>query len=75
MCNISGRQKRGTRPSHFARSSGSIARKTLQTLTNLKLVEKHPNGGRDLTSQGRRDLDRIALQIKLANRPQKKATK
>ena len=38
----------------------------LQALEGLKLAEKDPNGGRRLTSQGRRDLDRIAAQIKLA---------
>lgn len=37
-----------------------------QALEGLKLAEKDPNGGRRLTSQGRRDLDRIAAQIKLA---------
>ena len=35
------------------------------TLEGFKLAEKDPNGGRQLTSQGRRDLDRIAPQIKL----------
>merc|ERR1711890_184597 len=38
----------------------------LLALEGLKLAEKDPNGGRRLTSQGRRDLDRIAAQIKLA---------
>ncbi|CAM1302409.1 RPS19 (predicted) [Pycnogonum litorale] len=60
-----GRYRRGTRPSHFRRSSYSIARKALQSLEQLKLVEKDASGkGRRLTSQGRRDLDRIASQIK-----------
>ena len=36
------------------------------TLEGFKLAEKDPNSGRQLTSQGRRDLDRIAPQIKLA---------
>merc|ERR1712189_11559 len=58
------RKRRGTRPSHFCVSSGSVARKALQTLEQLKLVEKAPNGGRILTSQGHRDLDRIAAQMK-----------
>merc|ERR1712228_196266 len=59
-----GRKRNGTAPSHFCRSSGAIARKALQTLEVLKLVEKAPSGGRRLTSQGRRDLDRIAAQMK-----------
>merc|ERR1712198_746632 len=46
--------------------SGSVARKVLQTLEQLKLVTKDPNGGRVLTPQGRRDLDRIASQTKQA---------
>ncbi|XP_045207025.1 40S ribosomal protein S19 isoform X2 [Mercenaria mercenaria] len=59
-----GRQRRGTAPSHFCKATGSISRRLLQSLENLKIVEKDPNGGRRLTSQGRRDLDRIAAQIK-----------
>merc|ERR1712098_888341 len=58
-----GRERRGVKPSHFCRGSGSIARKSLQTLEALKFVEKSADGGRILTSQGRRHLDRIAAQI------------
>jgi len=59
------RKSNGSSPSHFCRSSGSVARKALQALEGIKLVEKVPEGtGRRLTSQGRRDLDRIAVQIK-----------
>ena len=61
-----GRKNNGVCPSHFCGSSGSVARKVLQSLENLKLVEKDANGGRRLTSQGFRDLDRIASQIKQA---------
>merc|ERR1711946_110101 len=53
-------------PSHFCASSGSVARKVMQALEAIKLVEKDANGGRRLTSQGFRDLDRIASQIKQA---------
>ncbi|CAG9583317.1 unnamed protein product [Danaus chrysippus] len=60
-----GRKRNGVTPSHFCRSSGSIARKALQALEALKLVEKIPDGGRVLTVQGRRDLDRIAAQVRL----------
>ncbi|KAB7494521.1 UNVERIFIED_CONTAM: hypothetical protein RMT77_003678 [Armadillidium vulgare] len=66
-----GRIRRGTRPSHFCISSGSIARKCLQTLQQMKLIEKGPNGGRVLTPQGQRDLDRIAAQIKYNSRSKK----
>lgn len=64
-----GRKRNGVRRSHFCRSSGSVARKTLQALENLKLIEKVPdNGGRRLTAQGRRDVDRIAAQLKVASK-------
>lgn len=62
------RKRNGTKPSHFCRSAGSIARKSLQSLEGLKLIEKTPSGGRALTSQGRRDLDRIAAQVKAKER-------
>merc|ERR1712045_5606 len=69
VCKIYGvRRNNGSCPSHWRRGSGSIARKGLQALEQLKLVEKDANGGRKLTSQGRRDLDRIAAQIKQANK-------
>lgn len=58
-----GRKNNGTCPSHFSDSSSSVARKTLQALEALKIVEKDPNGGRRISSTGRRDLDRIATQI------------
>lgn len=48
----------------FFRSSGSIARKALQALEGLKLVEKVADGGRVVTTQGTRDLDRIAAQVR-----------
>merc|ERR1712213_196290 len=64
VCKIYGvRRNNGSSPSHWRRGSGTIARKALQNLEQLKLVEKDPNGGRRMSSQGRRDLDRIAAQI------------
>merc|ERR1711864_7950 len=59
------RSNNGSSPSHWAAGNGGVARKALQALEGLKLAEKDPNGGRRLTSQGRRDLDRIAAQIKV----------
>ncbi|XP_046330415.1 40S ribosomal protein S19-like [Haliotis rufescens] len=60
-----GKMSNGTCPSHYCRASPTVSRRVLQALEGLKLVEKDPNtGGRKLTSQGRRDLDRIASQIK-----------
>ncbi|KAK7479427.1 hypothetical protein BaRGS_00029344 [Batillaria attramentaria] len=58
------KKSNGTCPSHSARASRSVARRVLQALEGLKMVEKDPNsGGRKLTAAGRRDLDRIASQI------------
>jgi len=51
------RKNNGSSPSHWSTSSGSVARRALQALEKLKLVEKDPNGGRRMTGQGRRDLD------------------
>uniref|UniRef100_K1P7Q6 Small ribosomal subunit protein eS19 n=1 Tax=Magallana gigas TaxID=29159 RepID=K1P7Q6_MAGGI len=59
----SGRKRNGTAPSHFCRGNSSVARKVLQSLEGMKLVEKDTaTGGRKLTPQGRKDLDRIAAQ-------------
>eukprot|EP00244_Chara_vulgaris_P009972 TRINITY_DN43_c0_g1_i1.p1 TRINITY_DN43_c0_g1~~TRINITY_DN43_c0_g1_i1.p1 ORF type:complete len:160 (-),score=28.92 TRINITY_DN43_c0_g1_i1:660-1139(-) len=58
-----GRKSNGVRPHHFATASGSIARHILKQLEILKIVEKDPKGGRRITSNGQRDLDRIAGRI------------
>lgn len=58
------RKNNGSKPSHWRSGSGSVARKALQSLEGMKWLEKDPNGGRRLSSQGRRDLDRIAAQVK-----------
>merc|ERR1712168_1363781 len=57
------RKRNGSAPSHFMSSSQSVSRRVLQALEEMALVEKDANGGRKLTSQGRRDMDRIAAQI------------
>jgi len=38
------RRNNGTAPSHFCQSSASVARKCLQSLESMKMVEKDPNG-------------------------------
>lgn len=63
-----GRQRNGSRPSHFCRADGAVARRAIQALENIKLVEKHADGGRKLAAQGQRDLDRIASQIVTSTR-------
>ena len=45
------RKNNGSSPSHWCKSSGSVARKALQALEKMKLIEKDPNGGRRMTSQ------------------------
>ena len=40
------RRNNGSAPSHWSAGSGTIARKALQTLEQLKMVEKDPNGGK-----------------------------
>lgn len=39
-----GRKRNGVCPSHFSVGSKNVARKVLQSLEALKLVEKDPNG-------------------------------
>lgn len=39
-----GRKSNGVRPSHFAKSSGSIARHCLKQLEHLDIVEKDTKG-------------------------------
>ncbi|KAJ2726422.1 Protein component of the small (40S) ribosomal subunit [Coemansia sp. Benny D115] len=58
-----GAKRRGARPNHHRDSSTNVARKVLQGLERLGLVEQSPNGGRKITSAGQRDLDRISVQV------------
>merc|ERR1712176_106673 len=45
------RKSNGSKPSHWIRGAGGLARKALQALEGLKVIEKDQNGGRRLTSQ------------------------
>ncbi|EDV53943.1 40S ribosomal protein S19b [Drosophila erecta] len=58
-----GRMRNGVHPSKYCRSSDGCIRKALQALEAAHMVERHPDGGRKLTSLGQRDLDRIANKI------------
>ncbi|XP_055695740.1 40S ribosomal protein S19a [Lutzomyia longipalpis] len=58
-----GRKRNGVHPSHYCRAADGVARKALQSLEAMQLIEKHPDGGRKLTSKGQRDLDHIANKI------------
>ncbi|XP_054303877.2 small ribosomal subunit protein eS19-like [Pongo pygmaeus] len=63
-----GCQRKGVMPGHFSRGSKSVAHGVLQALEGLKMVKKDQDGGRKLTPQGQRDLDRIAGQVAVANK-------
>lgn len=59
---VHGAQKnRGSRPSHHADASGSVDRKVMQALEKIGVLEESPKGGRRVSQQGQRDLDRIAM--------------
>lgn len=63
--------RRGSSPSRFSKGSGSVIRKCLAQLQELKLVSKSKRDGRRITATGKRELDRIAAQImsQIKNRP------
>ncbi|URE27114.1 40S ribosomal protein [Musa troglodytarum] len=58
-----GRKRNGSRPPHFCKSSGAIARHILQQLETMNIIEIDPKGGRKITSQGQRDLDQVAGRV------------
>ncbi|ODQ66633.1 ribosomal protein S19e [Nadsonia fulvescens var. elongata DSM 6958] len=57
-----GAANRGCRPSHHKDASGSVNRKVSQALEKLGVLEKGVRGGRRISENGQRDLDRIAAQ-------------
>ena len=61
-----GSKRNGSRPPHFCRSSGSIARHILKQLQKMGIIEQELKGGRRITSNGRRDLDQVAGRIVVA---------
>lgn len=58
-----GRNKRGNRPSHHGDASTNVQRKVCQSLEKIGVLEKSDNGGRRITQDGVRDLDRIATAV------------
>merc|ERR1712225_52637 len=59
-----GSVNRGQRPSHHADGSRSVERKVLQALEKIGVLEHDTaRGGRRITIDGQRDLDRIASAI------------
>ncbi|KAF8523347.1 ribosomal protein S19, partial [Hysterangium stoloniferum] len=63
-----GRNRRGNRPSHHADSSASVQRKVCQALEKIGVLEISSDGGRRITQDGQRDLDRIATAVVQAAR-------
>jgi small subunit ribosomal protein S19e len=52
-------KNRGSRPSHHVDASGSVDRKIMQALEKIQVLEQDEDkGGRRITQQGQRDLDR-----------------
>lgn len=58
-----GSENRGVRPSHHRDASGSVERKVMQALEKIGVLEKDPRGGRRISQDGQRDLDRIASAV------------
>ncbi|CAB76049.1 40S ribosomal protein S19-A [Schizosaccharomyces pombe] len=64
LCKVyGGSVNRGMRPSHHRDGSGSVQRKVVQSLEKIGVLEKSDNGGRRISQQGQRDLDRIAYSL------------
>eukprot|EP01063_Lacrimia_lanifica_P014153 TRINITY_DN207_c0_g4_i1.p1 TRINITY_DN207_c0_g4~~TRINITY_DN207_c0_g4_i1.p1 ORF type:complete len:143 (+),score=68.44 TRINITY_DN207_c0_g4_i1:56-484(+) len=49
---------------HFMKASGGVIRNALQALEDLGVLEKRPDGGRQITAKGAQDMDRIAAATK-----------
>jgi len=58
-----GNKNRGCAPGHHKKASSSVIRGAMKALLDMKLISNHPDGGRVITSAGRRDADRIASQV------------
>ncbi|KAK3941795.1 ribosomal protein S19e [Diplogelasinospora grovesii] len=57
-------KNRGSRPSKHVDASGSVDRKAFQALEKIGVLEQdEEKGGRRITQQGQRDLDRIAQSL------------
>lgn len=55
-----GSYRRGARTEHFRKASAGVIRSVLIQLEEMKVVEQLPSGGRQVTTVGQQDLDRIA---------------
>ncbi|ODV85334.1 hypothetical protein CANARDRAFT_207773 [[Candida] arabinofermentans NRRL YB-2248] len=57
-----GSKNRGGQPGKHTDASGSVNRRALQALEKIGVLEISPKGGRRISENGQRDLDRIAAQ-------------
>lgn len=58
-----GKRDRGAKPYRHVKGSGSIARKALQQLEEIGLVEKVEGKGRKITSKGQSLLDNLSHEV------------
>jgi len=58
-----GKNRRGNRPSHHGDGSRAVQRKVCQSLEKIGVLEQLENGGRRISQDGQRDLDRIATAV------------
>merc|ERR1719215_1347030 len=58
-----GQERRGTRTNHYHKAGAKINRYLLQQLGEIGLVEHCSSGGRQISSEGTRDLDLVAGRV------------
>ena len=58
-----GRADRGSKPNKAVRGSRSISRVTVQQLEKSQLIQKERDGGRVVSSKGRKLVDNLSTQI------------
>jgi small subunit ribosomal protein S19e len=58
-----GKKDRGSKPNKATRGSRSIARATVQQLEKSQLVQRDKDGGRIISSKGRKLVDNLSTQI------------
>ncbi|KAL1405159.1 Protein component of the small (40S) ribosomal subunit [Vanrija albida] len=62
------KHRRGVRPGHHRDSATGVERSVVQALEKIGVLEAHPDGGRKISQDGMRDLDRIATAVLEAQR-------
>merc|ERR1719453_1641636 len=58
-----GQKRRGTCTNVYSTASGKVIRYLVQQLEELGLVEQDEKGGRQITKEGQRELDTVAVQV------------